>query len=110
MIGETLEFCHANGVVLRALDPQSILMTKHANFWDAQYSQPRLSRLDVATVMNIDDSSFTRGCYGDLRFRAPEVLGDKPYTFKADCWSFGVITYFILTGKLPFTLKDGSFS
>lgn len=106
-LGQTLEYMHANGVVLRALDPQGFLMTESAGVWDAQYAMPRLARLDLATVMNIDDEEYTRGCFGDLRFRAPEVLGNKPYTFKADVWSFGVLTYFILTGKLPFVLKEG---
>lgn len=31
----------------------------------------------------------------------------KPYDFKADAWSFGVIIFFLLTSKLPFDDDDG---
>lgn len=30
----------------------------------------------------------------------------KPYGYKADSWSFGVVTYAVLAGKLPFNGKD----
>ena len=41
-----------------------------------------------------------------MRFRAPEVLQGKPYTFTADCFSLGVILYFMCTQKLPFNSEQ----
>jgi len=44
----------------------------------------------------------TRGLFGDIRYRAPEVLSGKPYGLKADSWSFGIVLFFLLTANLPF--------
>jgi hypothetical protein len=33
---------------------------------------------------------------------APEIMSNKPYTYKADIWSIGVIIFLILTGSYPF--------
>src|SRR5204862_310353 len=41
--------------------------------------------------------------YGVMPYVAPEVLTRKPYTQKADIYSFGMIMYFIATGKQPFS-------
>ena len=61
---------------------------------------PRISKLNKAQV--IGTYKFAHGVVGDLRYRAPEVIQGKAYSFKADCWSFGVILYFLLTKKHPF--------
>ena len=95
-----MEHLHSNGIILRSIDPQGILMTESMN---PETSVPRIARLDKAHVMGLsEDEHHTRGCFGDIRFRAPEVLANKPYNFKADAWSFGVILFLLLTGKLPF--------
>jgi len=67
-------------------------------------SIPRICHIDEAEVMGLDD--ITRGLYGDIRYRAPEAVKGKPYNFKADVWSLGVILYFLFVGKLPFTISD----
>ena len=41
--------------------------------------------------------------YGVMPYVAPEVLRGKPYTQAADVYSFGMIMYFIATGKQPFS-------
>ena len=63
-------------------------------------SIPRISRLDKAEIMGYE--AHCHSIYGDIRFRAPEVLSGKHYDFTADSWSFGVILYHLLTGSLPF--------
>ncbi|RIA79767.1 kinase-like domain-containing protein, partial [Glomus cerebriforme] len=40
--------------------------------------------------------------YGIMPYVAPEVLIGKPYTQAADIYSFGMIMYFVATGKQPF--------
>jgi serine/threonine protein kinase len=40
--------------------------------------------------------------YGIMPYMAPEVLRRKPYTQAADIFSFGMIMYFVATGRQPF--------
>lgn len=42
---------------------------------------------------------------GSPAYAAPELLAKKLYNEKVDCWSIGVITYALLTGRLPFTVE-----
>jgi serine/threonine protein kinase len=39
---------------------------------------------------------------GDSVTMAPEVANSQPYGLKADIYSLGVLTYFIVCGKYPF--------
>jgi serine/threonine protein kinase len=41
--------------------------------------------------------------YGVMPYVAPEVLRGKPYTKAADIYSFGMIMYFVATGRQPFS-------
>ena len=41
--------------------------------------------------------------YGIIPYVAPEVLRGKPYTKAADIYSFGMIMYFVATGRQPFS-------
>ncbi|POG66000.1 kinase-like domain-containing protein [Rhizophagus irregularis DAOM 181602=DAOM 197198] len=49
-------------------------------------------------VDNIDETKI----YGVMPYMAPEVLRGNPYTQAADIYSFGMIMYFVATGKQPF--------
>ncbi|CAB5367103.1 unnamed protein product [Rhizophagus irregularis] len=49
-------------------------------------------------VDNIDKTKI----YGIMPYVAPEVLRGKPYTQAADIYSFGMIMYFVATGRQPF--------
>ena len=49
-------------------------------------------------VGNIDSTKI----YGVMPYVAPEVLRGKPYTQAADIYSFGMVMYFVATGRLPF--------
>src|SRR5688572_13404576 len=50
-------------------------------------------------VNNVDATKI----YGVMPYVAPEVLRGKPYTQAADIYSFGMIMYFVATGKQPFS-------
>jgi serine/threonine protein kinase len=73
--------------------------------------------LDVIYVNSINDNSIyisdmglcgevgntdKTSIYGVMPYVAPEVLRGKPYTQAADIYSFGMIMYFVATGRQPF--------
>ena len=87
---------HDNGILLRNLDPNGIIITDS----EERSAFPRIHSLDKAEIIGHECHSL--GICGDIRYRAPEVVRNEPYDFKSDCWSFGVILYYMLTEKLPF--------
>src|SRR5204863_5645073 len=50
-------------------------------------------------VGNTDETKI----YGVMPYMAPEVLRGEPYTQAADIYSFGMIMYFVATGRQPFS-------
>ena len=50
-------------------------------------------------VDNVDATKI----YGVMPYVAPEVLRGQPYTQAADIYSFGMVMYFVATGRRPFS-------
>jgi serine/threonine protein kinase len=50
------------------------------------------------------------GKVGSPRYMAPEVSAGNPYNLKADVYSFGLLTYQMLTGKTPWKGLDYDWS
>ncbi|KAL4433462.1 hypothetical protein ABPG77_010315 [Micractinium sp. CCAP 211/92] len=91
--------CHGMNVMLRDIKPENFM------FLDSQPDSP-LKAIDFGI------SVFCRpGQYVDVRagtpiYIAPEVLRMK-YTLSADIWSLGIVSYQLLTGRLPFSGEEG---
>ncbi|GBC05106.1 hypothetical protein RclHR1_06030006 [Rhizophagus clarus] len=60
-----------------------------------------ISISDMGLCKEIGDVDETN-IYGVMPYMAPEVLRGKPYTQAADIYSFGMIMYFVATGRQPF--------
>ncbi|GBC07877.1 hypothetical protein RclHR1_07750004 [Rhizophagus clarus] len=56
---------------------------------------------DMGLCGRVDDMK-QNNIYGVMPYVAPEVLRGKPYTQSADIYSFGMIMYFVATGRQPF--------
>ncbi|GES98328.1 kinase-like domain-containing protein [Rhizophagus clarus] len=56
---------------------------------------------DMGLCGEVNNTDKTK-IYGVMPYVAPEVLRGKTYTKAADIYSFGMIMYFIITGRQPF--------
>ncbi|KAM3140654.1 hypothetical protein pb186bvf_007252 [Paramecium bursaria] len=94
---EALEYIHSKGIVHRDLKPENILMRNKCCL-DLVISDFGLA--DLCT-----NGFLTQRC-GTLGFMAPELLRGKPYDYKVDVFSLGVILFGIFVGEYPFEGKD----
>jgi hypothetical protein len=91
---EALEYAHAQGVVHRDLKPANIMITADG--------RPKIMDFGVAHVVG---SQMTQAdeILGSPHFMAPEQLGKGKVDQRTDLFAFGVVLYWMLTGRLPFT-------
>jgi tetratricopeptide (TPR) repeat protein len=101
---EAVQFAHQNFVVHRDLKPDNILV--------AEDSTPRL--LDFGTAKLVSPSlpgpasKLTREGYLSFtpQYASPEQVLGNPITTASDTYSLGVLLYLLLTGTLPYELKE----
>jgi serine/threonine-protein kinase ULK/ATG1 len=101
-----LKYLYRNNIVHRDLKPTNILINgkypydtlKLADFGFSRYFG---SEDQEQNNTEHKDFMMTSFC-GTPMYMAPELLGDRKYTNKADLWSFGVIMYEMLYGSNPY--------
>ena len=99
---------HDLGIILRNLDTSAVLMSDSTKEKNLANAMPRISRLKDARIMGLGE--YQRDLVGDIMFKAPEVVEGKPYDFKADSWSFGVILFYLLTCAMPYDITCKKYS
>ena len=87
------------GIVHRDLKPENILIISN-NEEDNSNMIPYLFNFEFSKICSYKEKCHEP--YGTVSYVAPEVLIEKPYDFKVDLWSIGIITFFLLCGILPF--------
>ena len=101
---EAVQFAHQNFVVHRDLKPDNILV--------AEDSTPRLLDFGTAKLLSPSharpDSRLTREGYLSFtpQYASPEQVLGNPITTASDTYSLGVLLYLLLTGTLPYELKE----
>ena len=88
-------YIHSYGIIHRDLKPENILMTD-----DTDSADIRL--LDFGLGKIIGPCEKCQEPFGTIYYAAPEVLNGQPYNQAIDIWSLGIITFLMLTGRLPF--------
>lgn len=92
-IALALDYCHRNNVVHRDLKIENIMINQKGDIKIIDFG---LSNLYLP-------KSLLKTYCGSLYFAAPELLSAKPYTGpEVDIWSFGVVLYVLVCGKVPF--------
>ena len=101
---EAVQFAHQNLVVHRDLKPDNILVMEDGT--------PRLLDFGTAKLLSPSadgpGSEFTRQGFQSFtpQYASPEqVLGNR-ITAASDTYSLGVLLYLLLTGALPYELKE----
>jgi serine/threonine protein kinase len=94
---EALGFVHSRGVCHRDLKPENLLLDQSHRVKMSDFGLSRFVRPD-----GLVDTPCGSPCYV-----SPECISGKPYDGRtSDLWSVGVITYALLTGKLPWTKRN----
>ena len=92
-------YMHSFGVVHRDLKPENVLMTSDDEEADIRILDFGLSKI-LGPYEKCDEP------YGTLTYCAPEIIIDEPYSKAVDLWSLGIMTYLMVSGKLPFNSED----
>ncbi len=101
---EAVQFAHQNFVVHRDLKPDNILV--------AEDGTPRLLDFGTAKLLSPSvgkpASELTREGFHSFtpQYASPEQVLGNPVTTASDTYSLGVLLYLLLTGTLPYELKE----
>ncbi len=107
-----VEHAHGRGVVHRDLKPDNVVVTV-AGSVDDPYDRVKL--LDFGLVKLLDDAAALIGgsrltrtgmAFGTPAYIAPETALGRPVDGRADLYAVGVMTFEMLTGRLPFVEAD----
>lgn len=95
--GSVLDFIHSRRVIHRDIKLGNILIDKAGTAY----------LIDFGIARWLDGTDLTESGFqmpGTARYMPPEqVMGGMTFDHRADLYSLGVVTYFMLTGYFPFT-------
>src|SRR5215472_10716184 len=101
-IAAAVQAAHSAGIIHRDLKPDNVM-------YDPTSRRVKLLDFGIAadTDMAAEDRLTRAGFFvGTLMYVAPEALSGEMVTPAADQYSLATITYYLLTGCLPFTAKS----
>ena len=99
-VAEAVSVAHENGVIHRDLKPGNIKITPEGKVKVLDFG---LAKVAVGEDRSSETAVTQPGrVIGTPAYMSPEQACGKPIDKRSDIWSFGCITYQMLTGHIPF--------
>lgn len=102
-LAEALKACHAAGVTHRDLKANNILLD-----YKFRLKVTDFGLSNVYTGGNIAQNRMQTTWVGTKGYQAPEMILNRPFSYKADIFSAGVVVFTLLTGHQPFKTAAAS--
>ncbi|ODQ49483.1 hypothetical protein PICMEDRAFT_57509 [Pichia membranifaciens NRRL Y-2026] len=98
-IASALDYCHSNNIVHRDLKIENIMINNAGE----------IKIIDFGLSNMYSHDHLLKTYCGSLYFAAPELLSAHPYRGpEVDIWSFGVVLFVLVCGRVPFDDKSVS--
>ncbi len=103
---DVLDEAHAAGIVHRDVKPENIFLHQTPRGEVVKVLDFGIAKMagDNLTSENLTAEGFV---LGTPAYMAPERLVNQPYDGRSDVYSLGIMLFLMLTGRLPFTARDG---
>ncbi len=103
-VADAIEYAHAKNIIHRDLKPGNIFLVEQAE------DEPRVVKLldfGIARILNSEESSTqkltrTGHMLGTPTYMSPEQSRNADLDCRSDIYSFGIVMFEALTGKIPF--------
>ncbi len=102
-VGSALAYAHKQGILHRDIKPSNVLIANNGEMYLADFGLARIAQAGESTLS-------TDSIMGTPQYISPEqAMGNKDLDEGTDIYSFGVMLYEMVVGKVPFN-ADTPFS
>ena len=97
-IAKALDCAHRNNIIHRDVKPQNILVTNDGVV--------KVTDFGIAKSPNSETITNTSRIMGSAHYFSPEQAKGNYVDYRSDIYSFGVVLYEVITGRLPFDAES----